>query len=362
MADRNALDHSPGQRLPCSKDPNTVDSSHNGRGQSIIKAKAAEAKIRRRSILVLGVTGSGKSSFIKAVSGQDVEVGHHGDSCTQCVKIYPVKRPVPSDTDFVLIDTPGFDDPHMSNKHILDMIVKCIEDKDTPRVAGVIYMHSIIDTRAVRDQKVQLEILKALCGEKFYGHIVVCTTMWNSIPRGFRAPYQILKHHARVNTLFEDSSVFGQLFHGKAGYAEFTDGLAGSRSCLEDILEHFASRGEAPPMAIQERLADRTRDSLGRKGTFIDEHVKRPEKANTSGQEKQASQGTDQKNVAREEHQANEHGRNIEDSSLSSKSQTMEGKERRSITLKEGWNRIRPGRGKDTHVGDVSVDGTHSPR
>ncbi|KUI59246.1 GTPase IMAP family member 4 [Cytospora mali] len=364
MADRNALGHDPGQELPSSSD--TGDCLPPSVGESITKpTKTDEAPIQRRSILVLGVTGSGKSSFIKAVSGHDVEVGHHGDSCTRCVKRYPVKRSESPNTEFVLIDTPGFDDPHMDNSHILQMIAKCIEDKDTPRISGVIYMHSIIDTRTVSDQKVQLELLKAMCGERFYGHIVICTTMWNSIPRDFRAPYQILKYHARVNTLFETSSVFKQLMHGKAGYAEFWGEVKVPRPCFEDILKHFASRGEAPAMAFHELLACRNQDSTRKEAGFINQHhEKRPQRPKSFGQEKQTSQGADQKGVAREEHQANENSRYVEDSHPSSKSQTVDGNERRSIASmgKETLARFRPGKGKDTHVGDMTVEGTNCPR
>jgi predicted GTPase len=40
-------------------------------------------------IAVMGVTGAGKSSFIKTATGMDVEIGHTFMSCETCGKNHP---------------------------------------------------------------------------------------------------------------------------------------------------------------------------------------------------------------------------------------------------------------------------------
>lgn len=42
---------------------------------------------RRLAILVMGLTGSGKSTFIRAASGQDVAVGHGAESCRYALSV-----------------------------------------------------------------------------------------------------------------------------------------------------------------------------------------------------------------------------------------------------------------------------------
>lgn len=42
---------------------------------------------RKLAILVMGVTGSGKSSFIRAASGQEVAIGHGADSCRYALSV-----------------------------------------------------------------------------------------------------------------------------------------------------------------------------------------------------------------------------------------------------------------------------------
>ncbi|CAN8095128.1 unnamed protein product [Discula destructiva] len=226
----------------------------------------------QRSILVLGVTGSGKSSFIKAATGQDIAIGHGGKACTQDVVIYPVSGSTAS-TGIVLIDTPGFDDPDNNEYDILKMIVKCTEDRSIPPIAGVIYLHRITDTRLTGSSRLNLEILKAMCGERFYRNIVICTTMWDSTPRDARGPYQIVAHHARILTLLQSPSAFQDLMERQATYMEFWGDKVDP---CADILRHFAALGKAPKLAIQEQARKNSDLRNTHAGVVIeDEHKRR---------------------------------------------------------------------------------------
>lgn len=59
-------------------------------------------------ICLMGITGSGKSTFISLLSDEFVQVGHELTSCTADIEIYSY---IHRNTRRVfLIDSPGFDD------------------------------------------------------------------------------------------------------------------------------------------------------------------------------------------------------------------------------------------------------------
>lgn len=197
---------------------------------------------------------------------------------TQFVEPYPVQGLV-SNTELVLVDAPGFDDPDNKDYDILNMIVNYSEKKNSPPVAGVIYFHRITDTRFSAAERLNLEVVKAICGEEFYPHIVLCTSMWDTLPNDARGHYQVVAHHARLMTLLRSShpsspAPFQDLLDGGATYMEFW-GQRRQDPCME-ILRHFTSLRDPPKLAVQEQAPgiQDIRDTTA--GTVIEqEHRKR---------------------------------------------------------------------------------------
>ncbi|KAK5076170.1 hypothetical protein LTS08_002680 [Lithohypha guttulata] len=69
---------------------------------------------------VMGVTGAGKSTFIKAATDDEsVVVGHELTSCTTSVCPYTFTL---EGKEVVLIDTPGFNDTFKSEAEVLKEI------------------------------------------------------------------------------------------------------------------------------------------------------------------------------------------------------------------------------------------------
>lgn len=82
-----------------------------------------------------------------------------------------------------LIDTPGFDDSGRDDGDILRSIglyLKASYDTDH-LLRGVIYLHRITDNRMAGSSLRSLNILKTLCGPKYYNNIALATTMWSTI-------------------------------------------------------------------------------------------------------------------------------------------------------------------------------------
>ncbi|KAK3358738.1 P-loop containing nucleoside triphosphate hydrolase protein [Lasiosphaeria hispida] len=137
-----------------------------------------------RFIIVMGMTGSGKTTFISQLTDQkaEIRVGHSLASSTAETSRYRVSGL--KGEDIYLVDTPGFDDTKQSDLDILRTITdelaqlwhfkKCL--------VGVIFLHRITDVRLTSSAVKNMTVLQKLCGSENYGRIALATTMWKMAP------------------------------------------------------------------------------------------------------------------------------------------------------------------------------------
>ncbi|KAL2797404.1 hypothetical protein BJX66DRAFT_335022 [Aspergillus keveii] len=133
-------------------------------------------------IAVMGVTGSGKSSFISRCSGKVVKVGHQLEACTTHVDVYAYEvSPVQT---VYLIDTPGFDDTNRSDTEVLKEIARWLVASYKGKILlnGIIYLHRITDIRMQGSARKNLLMFRQLCGENALKRVVLVTTMWDKVP------------------------------------------------------------------------------------------------------------------------------------------------------------------------------------
>lgn len=152
------------------------------------------------------MTGVGKTSFIKELTGLDMKVGHDLDSCT-----YSVTHRSPSSTQnrnklirvvglgtkeihlatteidgYVVrfIDTPGFDDDEVSDTDILTEISTYLSGTNTEnlRLSGILYLHRITDKRVSGTALRNLSMFEKLVGKHNMGNVILLTTMWGNLP------------------------------------------------------------------------------------------------------------------------------------------------------------------------------------
>ncbi|KAF5238388.1 hypothetical protein FANTH_10335 [Fusarium anthophilum] len=129
-------------------------------------------------IAIMGMTGSGKSTFISLCTGQDVPVGHDLQACTQHVTAYKCKW---SDTsDIYLLDTPGFDDTNRSDTEVLKEIALSLAKtyEDNVKLSGILYLHRITDRRVGGSAQKNLMMFRKLCGKDSLKNVILVTTMW----------------------------------------------------------------------------------------------------------------------------------------------------------------------------------------
>ncbi|KAL9636121.1 MAG: hypothetical protein Q9164_003026 [Protoblastenia rupestris] len=140
-------------------------------------------------IAIMGMTGTGKSTFISMLVNDQVTIGHGLYSTTRNLDIYRCSG-IFTKTVW-LIDTPGFDDTEISDADIIrdiaTFLARCFETGI--RLSGVIYLHRITDPRMSGSAIKNLELFKLLCGKEAFPIVYLVTTRWNELAEG-SADYQ----------------------------------------------------------------------------------------------------------------------------------------------------------------------------
>ncbi|KAH6988250.1 P-loop containing nucleoside triphosphate hydrolase protein [Ilyonectria sp. MPI-CAGE-AT-0026] len=193
-------------------------------------------------IAVMGVTGSGKSSFIRLVTGRsDVVVGDSLDSETSEVHSYDFYH---RGTKYVLIDTPGFDDTNRPDSEITERILAWLSNSyaSGKLLNGVIYLHRITDTRmggtALRNNR----MFHQLVGRDAFKNVTLATTFWEHISEAVGA--------RREQELRETKDFWGGM-HGQG--AEMVR-LKRDRVAALSIVEKIGKKGKVVVQAQDEMV------------------------------------------------------------------------------------------------------------
>lgn len=181
---------------------------------------------------VMGPTGAGKSTvrsspipkarffnlllpsqFIKTATGADVHVGDNLTSDTQVVRAIKCRDPFQG-RDFLLLDTPGFDDTYKSDGEILAEIARwlsktlssslissftCLRGtnryRDGVKLSGILYLHRITDNRMANSLIRNLRMFQELCGGDAFSNVIFVTTHWDACKRGGDSREQELRNN-----------------------------------------------------------------------------------------------------------------------------------------------------------------------
>lgn len=169
-----------------------------------------------KSILVMGPTGVGKSSFIRSAIPEglstDIQVGHHLHSETS--QVQTIHWTTRDGVGINLVDTPGFDDSRegVTDADILAMIATFLTtqyQEGKSQLTGFIYLHRISDTRVGGTSKRNLRIFQKLCGQESLTNVVILTTMWDKVTQeeGLRREQELISSYDLFKPLVEGGAV-----------------------------------------------------------------------------------------------------------------------------------------------------------
>ncbi|KAF9480180.1 hypothetical protein BDN70DRAFT_641512 [Pholiota conissans] len=208
--------------------------------KAVINVANTAAKEPSLTIILVGITGSGKSKFIRIADGipDDLDVaprvGHDLRSQTAEVEEFTVTYRSQAATKSVrLVDTPGFDDSNnVGDDFSVKKIVKWLKEDPDSKIHGFLYLHEITDCRIRED--VKPDTIPQPPGT------LVVTTKWSNISTG-----TMEEHQKAVNRFEELQTKRG--FQSAASVHRFDE----TKESAWDIIN-----------AVQVSLAPKTRKDL----------------------------------------------------------------------------------------------------
>ncbi|EDR07885.1 uncharacterized protein LACBIDRAFT_298188 [Laccaria bicolor S238N-H82] len=138
--------------------------------------------IGAKVIFLMGMTGTGKSSFIKLLTeNRDIKIGGGIDPETSEIQSFSFYH---KHQYVVMVDTPGFDDnrPNMSDSRLLEDITNFLIKKHKGKTLhGLIYFHRISDVRISGTAKRNIRMMSSLCGPSAMKNVAIVTTRWDEV-------------------------------------------------------------------------------------------------------------------------------------------------------------------------------------
>ncbi|KLU90969.1 hypothetical protein MAPG_09494 [Magnaporthiopsis poae ATCC 64411] len=218
-------------------------------------------------LLVMGMTGSGKSSFVSSCTGRDVVVGHGLQSCTSDIMIFDF------DLDghkVYLVDTPGFNDTHKSDAETLATVATYLGTSFAQNIFihGILYLHRISDNKVGGSARRNIDMLKAMIGEAAYTNVALVTTMWGGAGGGGSPTMMstmemreiLLRREEELGT---DRSFFAELIEGGARLVRHGDFDNSGRAIGSSARETDDELLRASALAIVRQLISQSRATGG---------------------------------------------------------------------------------------------------
>ncbi|KAI8299690.1 hypothetical protein K4K59_002095 [Colletotrichum sp. SAR11_240] len=177
-------------------------------------------------ILVMGLTGAGKSYFLNQLKTHSVKEGHSLFAETQSCQAVEILLDGEEPRSITVVDTPGFDDTVRPQDEILAEITEYMAAQHISGLPlrGILYLHKIIDNRMTGTSKSYLELLESLVGDDALKNVILVTTMWN----------MLLPQHRRLALQREQELIdnFWSSMEQKGSYVAQFDGSSDSAYAL----------------------------------------------------------------------------------------------------------------------------------
>ncbi|KAH6856874.1 P-loop containing nucleoside triphosphate hydrolase protein [Chaetomium sp. MPI-CAGE-AT-0009] len=124
-------------------------------------------------IFVVGQTGTGKSSLLRELTGQDITVG---------TEEYEVCPAIIHGEQYLFVDTAGFGASDVKDFDNFYDVMSCL-DALAPfvTIAGVLFVYGGTQDRMHAHDLTTIQWVKCFCGPQFYKYITIVTTKWDTL-------------------------------------------------------------------------------------------------------------------------------------------------------------------------------------
>ncbi|KAK2754952.1 hypothetical protein CKAH01_05966, partial [Colletotrichum kahawae] len=201
---------------------------------------------------VLGITGSGKSTFISTLTDLEVDVGDSLASQTTEISIYNCE--LKNGQRVYLVDTPGFDDASRADVDVLQEQAFLFTQlyKMKAALAGIVYLHPIQKNRISGSTARNFRMLEQMCGLEALDRVVLVTTMWNQIDPGTPQHENACQ---RQQELVDDSRFWGNMCRRGGRAMQFDGSKRTASQVVDTLLNSYAEKGPAV-FKIQHEVVD----------------------------------------------------------------------------------------------------------
>jgi hypothetical protein len=151
---------------------------------------------------------------------------------------------------YMLVDTPGFDDTHISDGAIIRKIREWLRlfYQTGNTLSGIVYLHSITSHRLQGSAVRYIRLFQQLVGSNDFRNIVFATTFWNEI-----GPSIGLRREAEI---LQNPLCWGQLVELGSKYARLALDRASAMSVLHLVTTVNTSPSANPVAEVEENLED----------------------------------------------------------------------------------------------------------
>ncbi|KAK1779259.1 P-loop containing nucleoside triphosphate hydrolase protein [Copromyces sp. CBS 386.78] len=207
----------------------------------------ADTTEREGIILIMGVTGVGKSTFINQLKPGSAVVGHTMESTTQTPQAVKIVLDEAKTESVTVVDTPGFDDTWRSDERVLEEIAEYMATQYVLGVPlkGIIYMHSITEVRMKGSSLKFLNMFQSLCGDEAMKKVTLVTTHWDAI-----------KPEDMANALRREQELINRWWAPMLQKGSWTTQYHGTRESAEALVLELAEDDDGIVLDVQRELVD----------------------------------------------------------------------------------------------------------